>query len=184
MHLSDFCVILVATLLTIWSSPLHFCDLFTYMLDTLRKCWQVLYFVYLSMQKGKIKPVHIVDVPGHPRLKPKLEELLPQACGLVFVVDAMDFMPQLRGAAEYDSSLIHLLLYLSNYNKQQFSLLLKLLLNLIGICTTLELSVDVLVWFCVVASEGITQVTDLAPFKTSGHHWYASLSGHLKLNLL
>lgn len=57
------------------------------------------------MQKGKIKPVHIVDVPGHPRLKPKLEELLPQACGLVFVVDAMDFMPQLRGAAEYDSSL-------------------------------------------------------------------------------
>lgn len=52
-------------------------------------------------KKGKIKPVHIVDVPGHPRLKPKLEELLPQACGLVFVVDAMDFMPQLRGAAEY-----------------------------------------------------------------------------------
>lgn len=100
-----FCVIVVATLLTLWSSPLHFCASFTYMFDTLRKCWQAFYFVYIWMQKGKINPVHIVDVPGHPRLKPKLEELLPQACGIVFVVDAMDFMPQLRGAAEYDSSL-------------------------------------------------------------------------------
>ena len=29
------------------------------------------------LQKGKVKPVHIVDVPGHARLKPKLDEVMP-----------------------------------------------------------------------------------------------------------
>ncbi|BBM97479.1 signal recognition particle receptor subunit beta [Marchantia polymorpha subsp. ruderalis] len=53
-------------------------------------------------KKGKkSKPVHIVDVPGHPRLKTKIDELLPQASGIVFVVDALDFMSQLRPTAEY-----------------------------------------------------------------------------------
>nr|TKS10046.1 hypothetical protein D5086_0000086320 [Populus alba] len=32
-----------------------------------------------SAKKGKIKPVHVVDVPGHSRLRPKLDEFLPQA---------------------------------------------------------------------------------------------------------
>ncbi|KAG0578794.1 hypothetical protein KC19_4G049900 [Ceratodon purpureus] len=54
-----------------------------------------------STKKGKIKPVHIVDVPGHPKLRPHLEELLPKSCCLVFVVDALDFMPHVRAAAEY-----------------------------------------------------------------------------------
>ncbi|CAM6091891.1 unnamed protein product [Calypogeia fissa] len=55
-----------------------------------------------EQQKGKkIKPVHLVDVPGHPRLKPKIDEFLPQASGIVFVVDALDFMPQVRLTAEY-----------------------------------------------------------------------------------
>ncbi|XP_072982352.1 uncharacterized protein [Typha latifolia] len=52
-------------------------------------------------KKGKIKPVHLVDVPGHSRLKPKLDEFLPQAAGLIFVVDALDFLPLCRPAAEY-----------------------------------------------------------------------------------
>ncbi|KAI5436887.1 uncharacterized protein LOC127119290 isoform X2 [Lathyrus oleraceus] len=51
--------------------------------------------------KGKIKPVHIVDVPGHSRLRPKLDEYLPQAAGTVFVVDALDFLPNCRAASEY-----------------------------------------------------------------------------------
>ncbi|KAL3699579.1 hypothetical protein R1sor_017601 [Riccia sorocarpa] len=53
-------------------------------------------------KKGKkMKPVHVVDVPGHPRLKPKIDEFLPQASGIVYMVDALDFMPQLRQTAEY-----------------------------------------------------------------------------------
>ncbi|KAK9099697.1 hypothetical protein Scep_023127 [Stephania cephalantha] len=53
------------------------------------------------LQKGKIKPVRIVDVPGHARLRPKLDDYLPQAGGVVFVVDALDFLPNCRAAAEY-----------------------------------------------------------------------------------
>ncbi len=58
-------------------------------------------YVVFLVQKVKIKPVHIVDVPGHARLRPKLDDFLPKTCGLVFVVDALDFMPNLRSAAEY-----------------------------------------------------------------------------------
>ncbi|KAH9313578.1 hypothetical protein KI387_022205, partial [Taxus chinensis] len=54
-----------------------------------------------SSKKGKIKPVHIVDLPGHSRLKPKLDEFLPQAVGIVFLVDALDFLPNSRVTAEY-----------------------------------------------------------------------------------
>ncbi|KAJ9169531.1 hypothetical protein P3X46_017713 [Hevea brasiliensis] len=54
-----------------------------------------------SSKKGKIKPVHLVDVPGHSRLRPKLDEFLPQAAGIVFVVDALEFLPNLRGVSEY-----------------------------------------------------------------------------------
>jgi hypothetical protein len=57
-------------------------------------------YLVLLVQKGKIKPVRIIDVPGHARLRPKLDDFLPKACGLVFVVDALDFMPHLRSAAE------------------------------------------------------------------------------------
>ncbi|KAF9686710.1 hypothetical protein SADUNF_Sadunf02G0017500 [Salix dunnii] len=51
--------------------------------------------------KGKIKPVHVVDVPGHSRLRPKLDEFLPQAAGIVFVVDALEFLPNLSAVTEY-----------------------------------------------------------------------------------
>ncbi|MCD9642884.1 hypothetical protein HAX54_029926 [Datura stramonium] len=52
-------------------------------------------------KKGKTRPVHIVDVPGHSRLRPKLDEFLPQAAGIVFVVDSVEFLPNCRPAAEY-----------------------------------------------------------------------------------
>lgn len=52
-------------------------------------------------QKGKLKPVHVVDVPGHARLKPKLDEVLPKSAGVVFVVDAQDFLSSMQAAAEY-----------------------------------------------------------------------------------
>ncbi|XP_038979540.1 signal recognition particle receptor subunit beta-like isoform X2 [Phoenix dactylifera] len=52
-------------------------------------------------KKGKLKPINLVDVPGHSRLRPKLDEFLPHAAGLIFVVDALDFLPNCRAAAEY-----------------------------------------------------------------------------------
>ncbi|KXG27540.2 hypothetical protein SORBI_3005G001400 [Sorghum bicolor] len=60
-------------------------------------------FVLHSEQerKGKVKPVHVVDVPGHSRLKPKLDEVLPKAAGVVFIVDAQDFLSSMQAAAEY-----------------------------------------------------------------------------------
>ncbi|KAL9272816.1 Pleckstrin homology domain-containing family M member 3-like protein, partial [Drosera capensis] len=53
----------------------------------------------LFYQKGKLNPVHIVDVPGHSRLRPKLDDYLPQSAGLVFVVDALEFLSTSRAAA-------------------------------------------------------------------------------------
>ncbi|KAH6809592.1 signal recognition particle binding protein [Perilla frutescens var. frutescens] len=52
-------------------------------------------------KKGKIKPVHLVDVPGHSRLRPKLDEFLSQAAAIVFVVDALEFLPNVRAVSEY-----------------------------------------------------------------------------------
>lgn len=54
-----------------------------------------------TSKKGKIKAVHLVDVPGHSRLRPKLDEYLPRAAGIVFVVDAVEFLPNCRAASEY-----------------------------------------------------------------------------------
>lgn len=54
-----------------------------------------------ATKNAKVKPIHLVDVPGHSRLRPKLDEYLPQAAGVVFVVDALEFLPNCRAAAEY-----------------------------------------------------------------------------------
>ncbi|XP_015167759.1 signal recognition particle receptor subunit beta-like, partial [Solanum tuberosum] len=52
-------------------------------------------------KKGKLKPVLVVNVQGHSRLRPKLDEILPQAAGVVFVVDSVEFLPNCRPASEY-----------------------------------------------------------------------------------
>lgn len=51
--------------------------------------------------KDKQKLVHVVDVPGHLRLRSKLDEYLDHAAGLIFVVDALDFLPNIRATSEY-----------------------------------------------------------------------------------
>ncbi|ONL95872.1 F-box protein At-B [Zea mays] len=51
-------------------------------------------------QKEKVKLVHVIDVPGHARLKPKLDEVLPKVATVVFVVDAQDFLSSMQAAAE------------------------------------------------------------------------------------
>uniref|UniRef100_M1BVH2 Signal recognition particle receptor subunit beta n=1 Tax=Solanum tuberosum TaxID=4113 RepID=M1BVH2_SOLTU len=52
-------------------------------------------------KKGKLKPVLVVNVQGHSRLRPKLDEILPQAAGVVFVVDSVEFLPNCRPASDY-----------------------------------------------------------------------------------
>lgn len=54
-----------------------------------------------TSKKGEIKPVHTVEVPGHSRLQLKVDEYLPQAAGIVFVIDALEFLPHSRAASEY-----------------------------------------------------------------------------------
>ncbi|MQM03330.1 hypothetical protein Taro_036114 [Colocasia esculenta] len=54
-----------------------------------------------SERKNKIKPVRVVDIPGHSRLRAKLDDFLQQAAGIVFVVDALDFLPNCQTVAEY-----------------------------------------------------------------------------------
>nr|XP_043611405.1 signal recognition particle receptor subunit beta-like [Erigeron canadensis] len=54
-----------------------------------------------TSKKGKTKAVHLVDVPGHSRLHPKLDEYLPRVAGMIFVVDAVEFLPNCRAASEY-----------------------------------------------------------------------------------
>ncbi|KAG6530469.1 signal recognition particle receptor subunit beta-like [Zingiber officinale] len=52
-------------------------------------------------KKGKLNPVRLVDVPGHSQLRPKLDEFLLHAAGVIFVVDSLEFLPNCRAAAEY-----------------------------------------------------------------------------------
>ncbi|RZC66357.1 hypothetical protein C5167_010036 [Papaver somniferum] len=52
-------------------------------------------------KKGRIRPVRVIDVPGDSRLRLKLDEYLPQAAGLIFVVDAVGFLPNCRATAAY-----------------------------------------------------------------------------------
>ncbi|CAH9076625.1 unnamed protein product [Cuscuta europaea] len=45
--------------------------------------------------------VDVIDVPGHHRLRSNLDEFLRLAAGVVFVVDAIDFLPNCPAASEY-----------------------------------------------------------------------------------
>ncbi len=47
------------------------------------------------------KSVHIVDFPGHERLRPKLKDFIPITGAIVFLVDAVEAESQVRQTAEY-----------------------------------------------------------------------------------
>lgn len=53
-----------------------------------------------SLQGGKSASVSVVDVPGHPRVRSRFEQYADRACGVVFVVDAVDFLPHKTEVAE------------------------------------------------------------------------------------
>ncbi|CAI6003876.1 unnamed protein product [Closterium sp. NIES-64] len=48
----------------------------------------------------RARPVHLVDLPGHPRLRSLGAPFLSRACGIVFLVDALDFTLNIRPNAE------------------------------------------------------------------------------------
>lgn len=62
----------------------------------------------MDENEGMFKPkaegfgnaMHFVDLPGHPRLKHKLEAYIRAAAGIVFVLDATDFLPRTKDIAE------------------------------------------------------------------------------------
>ncbi|KAJ9677771.1 hypothetical protein PVL29_022639 [Vitis rotundifolia] len=51
--------------------------------------------------KGKRRLIHLVDVPGQSHLRPKLNKYLPQAAGLIFLVDGLEFLRHCPAIAEY-----------------------------------------------------------------------------------
>jgi len=54
-----------------------------------------------SEKLGKSKRARLVDLPGHPRLRAKLDRYANGAKAIVFVVDAVDFTSQRRAVAEH-----------------------------------------------------------------------------------
>lgn len=62
----------------------------------------------LSLQGGKAASVRVVDVPGHPRVRSRFEQYADRACGVVFVMDAVDFLPHKTEVAEqlYEARLL------------------------------------------------------------------------------
>jgi len=46
------------------------------------------------------RPVHLVDIPGHPRLRRDFDRYVSSARGVVFLVDSVDFMPNKSATAE------------------------------------------------------------------------------------
>lgn len=55
---------------------------------------------HLQASHPGARPVTLVDVPGHPRVRGAMERYADRAAGLVFVVDSVDFMPRKTEAAE------------------------------------------------------------------------------------
>ena len=46
------------------------------------------------------RPLDLVDIPGHPRVRGAVDRYAKSAAGLVFVLDSVDFMPKKTEAAE------------------------------------------------------------------------------------
>ena len=56
--------------------------------------------MYVVLQAQQAKPVHLIDVPGHPKVRNQFQGYLNSARGIVFVVDSVDFMGQKTAVAE------------------------------------------------------------------------------------
>lgn len=54
----------------------------------------------LSPQSPAARPVNLVDIPGHPRVRDTWLAWEKSAQGIVFLVDAVDFLPHKSAIAE------------------------------------------------------------------------------------
>lgn len=54
-----------------------------------------------SSKQGKAKPVRLLDFPGHMKLRAKLDDYITEAGAILFLVDAADFMSNVRANAEF-----------------------------------------------------------------------------------
>ncbi|KAK9813463.1 hypothetical protein WJX73_000210 [Symbiochloris irregularis] len=56
----------------------------------------------LASEKGgrKIRPVTLVDIPGHPRMRHRFEAHTPATRGIIFVIDSAEFLSQKTDIAE------------------------------------------------------------------------------------
>ncbi|KAL3161410.1 hypothetical protein ABBQ32_010300 [Trebouxia sp. C0010 RCD-2024] len=57
-------------------------------------------FALSTEQAHKVKPVQVVDVPGHPKVRSRFEGHIDGARGIIFVLDSVDFMGQKTTVAE------------------------------------------------------------------------------------
>jgi len=53
----------------------------------------------ITIENGK--SIHVVDFPGHERLRPKLKNFIPISGAIVFLIDAIEAETQIRTFAEY-----------------------------------------------------------------------------------
>ena len=56
--------------------------------------------MHFGEQAHQVRPVHVVDVPGHPKVRSRFEGHIDGARGIIFVVDSVDFMGQKTTVAE------------------------------------------------------------------------------------
>eukprot|EP00887_Chlorella_sp_A99_P002206 scaffold21.g2206.t1 len=56
--------------------------------------------VLAAEKGGAARPLTLIDIPGHPRLRGKFDSYVDRARGIVFLVDSVDFMPKKAAVAE------------------------------------------------------------------------------------
>jgi len=78
------------------------------------------------VQNDRAKPVHVVDFPGHQRLRSQLTTFLPITRGIIFVIDAVEFKADLTNNAQYEPLLVN---RLTRWNRYLFDLFVDKTVN-------------------------------------------------------
>jgi signal recognition particle receptor subunit beta len=58
-------------------------------------------FAHANSKNNKSTTLHVVDFPGHQRLRPALDTFLPAAGAIVFLIDALEFRNDVSAVAQY-----------------------------------------------------------------------------------
>jgi len=60
---------------------------------------------YIPTKLGLKKEIHVVDIPGSLRLRPKLKDFVPITRGIIFLIDSVEFDNDARNISEFLHSL-------------------------------------------------------------------------------